>query len=488
MDIKEENIEKKPLPKHGGKYGKLTRPSRTKKRRYHPPKNYKKIDTADCNNELVCIPLQNNMDIDMVTSANVINVDESSSSGLNPFVVDQNVRNAAPSTEATKPSASSYKIQPLPIPDTSLKNNDSPPLPPPDCYVIMDTGLLLNFFGKLKPRCPECSCNLSIFHDVKKKAGLAHTFSCCCNCECFENCRWHETLCSSKPTARLGQQRRPGYEVNLRSLTAFREIGRGLKSIKDFCRVMNIPPPMDKKAYKKSFNHLYRAYSAVALKSLESAASQVIGIADDQGVTNVTASFDGTWQRRGCPSLNGVVSCISNRKVVDYEVLSKVCHQCKYWNNHKQHPKFNDLSVYHTCPINHTGSTGSMEVSGVKAIFQRSVEQFNMRYTTYLGDGDSKAYREVSDSNCYPGHPIEKAECIGHVQKRVGASLRTYISNYKGVNLDDGKKLTGHKQSNEHPSKFLPKICKKCRRVKPSTIDPGSSQKYHNFPHQVIIC
>ena len=133
MDIKEENIEKKPLPKHGGK---LTRPSRTKKRRYHPPKNYKKIDTADCNNELVCIPLQNNMDIDIVTSANVINVDESSSSGLNPFVVDHNVRNAAPSTEATKPSASSYKIEPLPIPDTSLNNNDSPPLPRPEIVML----------------------------------------------------------------------------------------------------------------------------------------------------------------------------------------------------------------------------------------------------------------------------------------------------------------------------------------------------------------
>ena len=199
---------------------------------------------------------------------------------------------------------------------------------------------------------------------------------------------------------------------------------------------------MDKKAYKKSFNHLYRAYSAVSLKSLESAASQVIGIADDQGVTNVTASFDGTWQRRGYSSLNRVVSCISNRKVVDYEVLSKVCNQCKYWNNHKQHPKFNDWSVYHTCPINHTGSAGSMEVSGVKAIFQRSVEQFNMRYTTYLGDGDSKAYREVTLIVILVTLS-RKLSAIGHVQKRVGARLRTYISNYKGVNLDDGKKLTG---------------------------------------------
>ena len=94
---------------------------------------------------------------------------------------------------------------------------------------------------------------------------------------------------------------------------------------------------------------------------------------------------------------------------------------------------------YHACTINHTGSAGSMEASGVKNIYNRSIETKKLRYTTYLGDGDSKSYNEISQSNPYPGHKIEKLECIGHVQKRVGARLRTYVLQYKGQLLSDKK-------------------------------------------------
>ena len=42
------------------------------------------------------------------------------------------------------------------------------------------------------------------------------------------------------------------------------------------------------------------------------------------------------------------------------------------------------LQRYHHCPINHTGSANSLETSGVKQIFQRTVEEKKLRYTTYL--------------------------------------------------------------------------------------------------------
>ena len=46
-----------------------------------------------------------------------------------------------------------------------------------------------------------------------------------------------------------------------------------------------------------------------------------------------------------------------------------------------------------------------------------------MRYIHYYGDGDNKSYSTVK--NVYkPHYEIEKFECIGHVQKRVGCRLR----------------------------------------------------------------
>ena len=84
-----------------------------------------------------------------------------------------------------------------------------------------------------------------------------------------------------------------------------------------------------------------------------------------------------------------------------------------------------------------------MEAAGVINIFKRSVETKKLRYTTYLGNGDSKSFKDIVESNIYPGHEVEKHECIGHVQKRVGYRLRTYKSDYKSTLLSDHKKLSG---------------------------------------------
>ena len=60
-----------------------------------------------------------------------------------------------------------------------------------------------------------------------------------------------------------------------------------------------------------------------------------------------------------------------------------------------------------------------------------------------MGDGDDKSLNDVVAADVYPGYVVEKDECIGHVQKRVGARLRTYKMNYKGINLADHKRLCG---------------------------------------------
>ena len=133
-----------------------------------------------------------------------------------------------------------------------------------------------------------------------------------------------------------------------------------------------MPPPMDNKAYRKSFTKLYRAYTKSAHESTSKAAEDVPVTPDDNGVKDVTASFDGSWQRIGHYSLNGVVTAISNGKVVDYDVLCKVCPQCRYWNNKKNTPEYENWKLYHDCAINHTGSSGSMEVAGVVNMFKRS--------------------------------------------------------------------------------------------------------------------
>ena len=63
-------------------------------------------------------------------------------------------------------------------------------------------------------------------------------------------------------------------------------------------------------------------------------------------------------------------------------------------------------------------------------MFKRSVEENNLQYTGFYGDGDSKSLSEVK--NIYPGIEVQKRECIGHEQKRVGTALRKLKTDNSG--------------------------------------------------------
>ena len=43
----------------------------------------------------------------------------------------------------------------------------------------------------------------------------------------------------------------------------------------------------------------------------------------------------------------------------------------------------------------------------------------------------------------YDSYPIEKEECVGHIQKRMGSALLEYKKNKKGLKLSDGKGIGG---------------------------------------------
>lgn len=81
----------------------------------------------------------------------------------------------------------------------------------------------------------------------------------------------------------------------------------------------------------------------------------------------------------------------------------------------------------------------------VREIFRRSVETRGVFNTKYLGDGDSKGFASVVEDKPEPYGDvnIEKLECVGHIQKRMGSRLRALSKKKKGQKLSDGKGLRG---------------------------------------------
>ena len=87
-----------------------------------------------------------------------------------------------------------------------------------------------------------------------------------------------------------------------------------------------------------------------------------------------------------------------------------------------------------------------MESAGVVAIISSSVEKHSFIYFSYLGDGDTSAFKDVLEADPYKEYGIlpSKLECIGHVQERLGARPRELRKQYKNTsNLLTGRgKLT----------------------------------------------
>lgn len=126
-------------------------------------------------------------------------------------------------------------------------------------------------------------------------------------------------------------------------------------------------------------------------------------------------------------------------KVIDTEVMTTFCHQCTQLEN----TRLSKVLAKHKCSINHIGSAGAMESEGALTIFKQSKELYGIQYAKYLGGGDSKALKTVTEAQLYD-LKIEKLECTGHIQKRMGKALLNLTSDNKTLRFiadSDGKEL-----------------------------------------------
>jgi hypothetical protein len=299
--------------------------------------------------------------------------------------------------------------------------------------IFIDLSLLFGVFDELL-KCPECDGCVTSHVDIKKKNGFSHYIVLQCN---NENCSWKYCFNSSKKQGY-------SYETNVRTVLAFREIGRGHAAMVTFCKIMNMPAPPTRRVFTKVQNKkLLPAVKELANDSMVTNAMKVKEI-NDNGECGI--SMDGTWQKRGHASHNGIVTAISldTKKCLDVEVLSDKCQQCLKWEKKQSHPKYHEWKASHICKINHEGSANSMETAGGIKIFERSVNTRGLKYTSMLGDGDSSTHNSIVQSKPYGEECTpDKMECIGHVQKRVGSRLRRLKNANKGVKLSDGKGLSG---------------------------------------------
>ena len=140
---------------------------------------------------------------------------------------------------------------------------------------------------------------------------------------------------------------------------------------------------------------------------------------------DIVVSYDGTWMTRGHTSHIGVgiVIEMDTGMVIDFEVLSNFCQVC-HAREKKKLPFTPEWQQAHSpsCNKNYNGTASAMESEAACRLWRRSTT-LGLRYTTFVGDGDSSTYKAVKDLNPYDV-PVLKEECVNHVSKRLGTRLR----------------------------------------------------------------
>ncbi|GBN79115.1 hypothetical protein AVEN_32907-1 [Araneus ventricosus] len=176
---------------------------------------------------------------------------------------------------------------------------------------IIDVNILASVFKKFV-NCKNCNSGLEL-QVLKSTSGLAVSFILnCFKCEYtheFSSSDFHE-----------GTQIAT---VNTRYVYTLRSIGKGAEAGRMFCAVMNLPqPPTRFQEYNK---RLLNATRAVCESTMQTAAKEAI--VENNSDNNIAMTVDGTWQKRGYKSLNGVVTVASmdTGKVIDVDELSKYC-------------------------------------------------------------------------------------------------------------------------------------------------------------------
>lgn len=227
------------------------------------------------------------------------------------------------------------------------------------------------------------------------------------------------------------------YEINRRFIMTMRLLGLGAAGCAKFCGLMDMPPFLKQKSYDIILKHISTAVRAVFDRFISFAVRDEIKKTEGPIKKHLTVSGDGTWKKRGFTSLYGVASLVGYHtgKIIDIVVKSAFCKLCQTWEKKKDTAEYAEWIETHEpqCTSNHSGSAGNMEVDAMLEMFGRSETLHGVKYANYVGDGDSKTFSSITNAAPYEDLVVQKKECIGHVQKRMGTRLRNAKKHNKGL-------------------------------------------------------
>ena len=220
--------------------------------------------------------------------------------------------------------------------------------------------------------CKSAKSEIIILKDNSRRHGMAEMFIFKCSlCQ-------HETKTYSSAKIDNGT-----FEVNRRSVVACNTMIGGRKVLSDFCGIMNLPTLLASASYARHLKFVAQSGRQEADLIMNKAAERIRKCILTKNPNDFQKDMDGgTWQKRGFTSKYGVV---------DHQLSLLI--QVKWWilkcfryivmsaENIQEvgRKTFQDMSNR-----DYKGSSGGMEGDYALKIFNRSISERNLKYTSYI--------------------------------------------------------------------------------------------------------
>ena len=265
----------------------------------------------------------------------------------------------------------------------------------------------------------------------EERNGLASILSSTCT-QCTD-CIRLET--SRKVKGPNGYKR---WESNLTAVWGQMSTGSGHNHLQDTMSILGVPF-MSKTMFIQTEQDIGGLWEQEMEKAMLEAGKEEKRLAEEkgdyhQGVPAITVIVDGGWSKRSHKHLynakSGVGIIIGQRtgKILHIGVRNKYCSACAQ----------GIPSEKHKCFKNWNASSSEMETDIILDGFLKAEQTHGVRYTRFIGDGDSSVFPTLRENVPIWGFDIQKVECANHACKCCRSSLEKLAANNPSYKRKDG--------------------------------------------------
>ena len=263
------------------------------------------------------------------------------------------------------------------------------------------------------------------FLGEQTRHGLASTISSVC-LGCHKECILH----SSKKIDSHDSSKR--FEANVMAVWGQMSVGGGATSLNEGLATMGIPG-ITPYTFSLIESQVGSWWQGVLLEELKVAGAEERKLAIEnseynEGVPAISVIVDGGWckhtHEHSYNAMGGVAIIIGahTKKLLFIGVWNKYCSICSHAEIQNVTPRD------HVCFKNWRESSQAMEADIILEGFNEAERMHGVRYTKFIGDGDSSTYSTLVKKGPHWCRNLTKMECSNHACKCVRSNLEALIS------------------------------------------------------------